>query len=460
MSAAKQFMAGWCGRAVWAALCMLWSAQTLQAAPRQTALVVDAYTGRTLYESGADAAVHPASLTKLMTVYMLFDALARKRITWASRIPISDHAAAQPPSRLGLQAGDSIDVRSAIKALVVKSANDIAAAVAEFLGGNEDRFAAMMTRRARALGLRRTVFRNASGLPDGEQVTTARDMAHLALRIADEFPEHFHLFSLRRFSYRGRSYRNHNGLLGRYPGANGMKTGYIRASGFNLVASVRRNRRHVIGVVFGGQSARRRNATMRRLLNAALPHASTRRSILRRAPQIAVRPRQRPSPRIAAAGRPGPRPVRANSPRLRMARVRTIDVRSRRPDGRNRGRAPVPAAVARRPVPVQQPDQSAPVRRGRPPATLNSQAARLARFATAPAPAALPPLTPARRSALGGAPSAGRYQIQVGAYRSEGEARSRLSAVHAQLRMLLANAQPVTIAVPGKPFYRARFAGF
>lgn len=435
------------------------------AAPRQAALVIDAHTGQTLYSHEADVLVYPASLTKLMTVYMLFEAMAERRLSWSTRIPISDHAASQPPSRIGLDAGDSIDVRAAVQALIVKSANDIASAVAEFLGGSEARFAQMMTRRARQLGLRQTVFRNASGLPDREQVTTARDMAWLALRIADEFPQHFHLFSQRRFTFRGRSYRSHNGLLGRYPGANGMKTGYIRASGFNLVASVRRNRRHVIGVVFGGRSARTRNATMRRLITAFLPRASTRRSILRQEPQLVARPPAvAPPRRIAVVGAaPRPRPVASPRLRLRMARVRTVDVRfGRRIAGDQResvqpGRraAPLPAPAAPTIAAPTQP--GSPAGGGRPPSTLNAQAARLARFAAAPAP---PAIAPARRSALGASPAAGRYQVQVGAYGSASEAMNRLSAIRSQLGSMLGGAQPITIPVPGKPLFRARFAGF
>lgn len=234
---------------------------------KYAALVMDAGTGRVLYESNADARRYPASLTKMMTLYMAFEALEQRRWSLNGRLPVTARATAQPPSKLGLRKGQTITVKNAILALVTKSANDIAVVLAEGLGGTESRFAAAMTRKARQLGMSRTTFRNASGLPDPGQVTTARDMAMLAIALMRDFPQYYHYFSTRNFSYRGATYRNHNGLLGRYDGVDGIKTGYIRASGFNLVASARRGGRRIIGVVFGGKTAAARNSHMASLLD-------------------------------------------------------------------------------------------------------------------------------------------------------------------------------------------------
>src|SRR5690606_19884338 len=195
-----------------------------------------------------------------------------------SRIKMTKWGAMAPPSKLGLKEGEEITVRNAIRALVTKSANDVARAVAEHIGGTEVGFGKMMTEKARLLGMSKTTLRNASGLPDAEQVTTARDMLTLALHLQDHFPQHYHFFSTRAFKYRGRTYRNHNGLLRTYPGTDGMKTGYIRMSGFNVVTSVRRGKRHVVGAVFGGKTAGRRNAEMRQLLNSTIRKASTKRT--------------------------------------------------------------------------------------------------------------------------------------------------------------------------------------
>lgn len=234
-----------------------------------TAIVVDAETGTVLYERGADVRKYPASLTKLMTLYMLFEALDDGRLTLDEPLSVSARAAGQPPLKLWLKRGRTIKVRDAILALITRSANDVATVVAEALGETEWRFAEIMTRRARELGMDRTTFRNASGLPNRRQRTTARDMARLARVLSLNFPHYYHYFAVRDFRYRGRLYRNHNRLLGLYPGAEGMKTGYIRASAYNLVASARRGGRRLIGVILGGRSARWRDRQIARLLDRA-----------------------------------------------------------------------------------------------------------------------------------------------------------------------------------------------
>jgi D-alanyl-D-alanine carboxypeptidase len=242
--------------------------------PRAASMVVDANTGAVLHNKGGDELVYPASLTKMMTLYMTFELIELGRLNYDSKIKMTQEGADAAPSKLDLDAGEELTVVDAIKALVTKSANDVAIALAMHIGGTETNFARLMTRKARELGMQNTTFRNASGLPDPEQKTTARDMITLGLRLQDDFPRHYRLFSTRTFSFRGKTYRNHNSLLTRYQGTDGIKTGYTRASGFNLVSSVRRNGKHVVAAVFGGDTARERNAKMQSLLSSALAKAS------------------------------------------------------------------------------------------------------------------------------------------------------------------------------------------
>ena len=241
---------------------------------RYAALVVDANSGRTLYEVNAQSARYPASLTKMMTLYMLFEALQQGRVSLATQIPVSANARSRPPTKIGFKAGESIDVQSAIQALATKSANDVAAAVAEFLGGSESEFARAMTARAGQLGMRSTVFRNASGLPDANQRTTARDMAVLGIALRRNFPRYYGYFGAREFAFRGRTIRGHNDLIGRVRGVDGIKTGYIRASGYNIVTSVNADGRRLVVVVMGADSARSRNDHVEELIARYLPQAS------------------------------------------------------------------------------------------------------------------------------------------------------------------------------------------
>lgn len=240
---------------------------------KHAAIVVDSDTGRTLYESHSTEPRFPASLTKMMTVYMLFDAMKSGRVNKATPIPVSVHASRQPPTKLGVKPGQSITAETAILALVTKSANDVAAAVGEYLGGSEEQFGAMMTAKARQLGMRGTTFRNASGLPDPEQQTTARDMAVLGIRLRRDFPQYYAYFSTQSFQFNGRTVNGHNRLLKRIPGADGIKTGFIRASGFNIVTSVSRGGRHLVGVVMGGDSGKARDDYAVAIMEHYLPPA-------------------------------------------------------------------------------------------------------------------------------------------------------------------------------------------
>ena len=229
--------------------------------------MLDAETGEVLRSRNADTKNYPASLTKLMTLYMLFEKLESGSISMATKLRVSKRAAGQPASKLGLSVGETITVRQAIKALAIKSANDVATVVAEAIGKTEWEFAQDMTKRARDLGMKNTRFRNASGLPNRRQLSSARDMGILAMAILRDFPDYYRYFSEIRFTHDGRVHKSHNKLLSSYPGMDGLKTGYIRASGFNLVASASRNGRRIIAVVFGGKTAKSRNSHMVKLLN-------------------------------------------------------------------------------------------------------------------------------------------------------------------------------------------------
>lgn len=232
-----------------------------------SSLVIDVTSGKKLHATNPDQRRYPASLTKMMTLYLVFDALDQHRLTLNSRLRVSRRAAAQPPTKLGLLPGRTIRVRDAILALATQSANDVAVAIAEGLAGSEPIFAARMTMTARRLGMRQTTFRNASGLHDRKQTTTARDMAQLGRALIVDFPHHYRIFATRSFNYANTRYENHNRLLGIYPGMDGIKTGYTQNAGFNLVASAVRQNRRILGVVMGSSSATERNWQMVALLN-------------------------------------------------------------------------------------------------------------------------------------------------------------------------------------------------
>ena len=425
----------------------------------RAALIIDANTGQDLHVHDADRPLYPASLTKMMTLYIVFDLMEQKRVSTSTKIQITPRCAGMPPSNLELEAGAAIPLREAVLALIVKSANDVACAIGENLAGSEDQFARIMTSKARQLGMHATTFRNASGLPDPAQVTTARDLATLAMRLAHDFPEHYKLFATREFSFNGHTHRSHNGLLHGFEGTDGIKTGYTRASGFNLVSSVRRGQKHVIGVVLGGVTAAQRNSTMRALLTQGLGRAKAMaRPLLVRRPapvaEPARPPEKAPVPRRVAeqpaAPTPTPTPVAARPPVVQAAILPQ--------------KSPPPAPVA-----AVAPAGSGP---GRPPATLQDQAAGKARAVTAVAAApGLAPVSPGARPAglgarpagvPGAAPAAGPFHIQIGAFSNETEAQRQLAAVSGRAGAVVAGHAPVTVPVAkdNLQFYRARFAGF
>lgn len=300
----------------------LWFAcASASAGGKHAAMVFDANSGQFLLNEDGDAPRHPASLTKMMTLYLTFETVESGRLSMSDRVVISEAAASVAPSKLGLDPGQDLSVAEAVKALITKSANDVAVALAERIGGSHSNFVRLMNTRARELGMTRTNFENASGLPNDDQITTARDMIMLGLALQDHFPGYFQLFSTRAFAFRGKSYRNHNTMLNNFSGIDGIKTGYTRASGFNLVSSVRRSGRHVVAAVFGGASAASRNGEMRRILTKALARAATRRTRkaseplvaklkLKAPPKVAARPKREPAERpVAATAAAQPPPV-------------------------------------------------------------------------------------------------------------------------------------------------------
>lgn len=478
------------------------------AATKHAAMVMDANTGKILHSRHGDAPRYPASLTKMMTLYMAFDLIEKGRMSYNSRIRISPNAASRPPSKLGLKAGTSIRAIDAIKALVTKSANDVATALAEHIGGSEANFARLMTQKARALGMTATVFKNASGLPDAQQKSTARDMLTLALALQDNHPKHYRLFKTRTFRYRGKTYRNHNTLLGSVQGVDGIKTGYIRAAGFNLVSSVRTDGKHVVAAVFGGKTARARNKTMRSLLSNGLKRAS-RRKTRRSKPLLVASPREVQAQRKRIARAPTPprkitaparelvrqshlrQPVQRKTapiasqprrPQIEIATVKRVNVLEPRQQDRPAARyaarptqqdtwsaqpgtfeAPAqprpPITRAAIPAPAQPSDtHRAP---GRPPSTLQAQLANMLSDS-----GAADRTLPGSYGLNGPDPSPlqlrGTHAVQVGAYASRSEAETRLAQIANRENLLVGKFPRVAIPVStGKGrLYRARFAGF
>ena len=270
-------------------------------APVGAYFLLDAETGRVIGAANADAVTYPASLAKMMTLYLAFRALNDGTLKLDQRLPISEYAASRPPTKLGLEAGDTITVRNLILGIVTRSANDAAVVLAEGLAGSEPAFCGRMNREARLLGMTRTHYDNASGLPEpGTNLTTARDVAQLALALYHDFPREFRYFSTREFDFRGRTIRGHDHLLSSYPGVDGIKTGYIRASGFNLATSALRNGHRLIGVVLGGRSAGTRDRQMESMLDAGFADLGV-------APVLASdRRKGQPQTLVAAAAPPVP----------------------------------------------------------------------------------------------------------------------------------------------------------
>ncbi|MDR6190268.1 D-alanyl-D-alanine carboxypeptidase (penicillin-binding protein 5/6) [Agrobacterium pusense] len=380
---------------------------SLHASPAQAGyahFIMDANTGKVLAARNADVLNHPASLTKMMTLYLTFEALHASKLRWDQKITMSKNGASVIPSKLYVRQGQTFTVREAVYGMIVKSANDMAEGMGDHLGGSEARFAEMMTRKARQLGMTKTVFRNASGLPNKSQVTTARDMAKLGLALQRDFPKEYGLFATQSFNFRGKRIRGHNNLMYRYQGMDGIKTGYTNASGFNLVSAVNHNGRRVVGVVLGGKTARSRDAQMAALLDKAVPQAS----------------RGRNTEQLVASANVS----------------RTFDVAAAVPPAA----VPLPMFAERRADPVAMQI-----------ATANADVADMMQVSAIPRPA--PAAAPAGQRS--------RWEVQIAATDSEAAARSLLANARSNIGNYSGIA-PYTEAVQSgsATLYRARFTGF
>jgi D-alanyl-D-alanine carboxypeptidase len=449
---------------------------------KDAALIIDGTTGKVLYARNHLEERHPASLTKMMTLYLLFDAIKKGQVSLNSTIPISAHAASQKPTNLHLRSGDAITVDLAIKAIVVRSANDVAAAIAEALGGTEGHFAELMTAKARALGMRNTFYHNASGLPDELQVTTAADLAVLARHLAYDFPQFYHYFATPAFSFRGTEYVTHDNLIGRYRGTDGIKTGYTGASGFNLVSSVVRENSHIIGVVMGGRTAIKRDREMIRLLDLAF-NASSRdpRLVARTQVPWQVALNTQPATGLANSGMVYALPAGpsdGDDEDTAERRADADDIVATRPVPAQ----PKPPVIAALKLPVPTP---APQR-----TTISTVAQRQAIAVPTPRPMpqnvpATPPKTvvasaatppkPVMRPVVLGEGDVGDngslraalglhdWTIQIGAFADLNLARAQLAAYAEKSMDVLGQAQRIVVpfqSVDGHTLYRARFGPF
>jgi D-alanyl-D-alanine carboxypeptidase len=456
--------------------------------PPSSSIVVDANSGAVLQSSNPDAIRHPASLTKMMTLYLLFERLQSGKLTLASELSVTAHAAAQSPSKLGLDAGDKISVEDAIKAVVTKSANDVAVVIGEALGSDEQNFARMMTAKARSLGMTNTTYRNASGLPDDAQVTTARDQSIIGRALRDRFPQYFHYFATRAFAFDGRTIRGHNHLLENLDGADGIKTGFINESGFNIVTSVHRGARYVVAVVFGGRTARARDARVASLVEQTMGKASPKRTAAlvvegwqAAKPQIQPQQEQEPQRTDSIARHiDEPRERHATSDMIgstapiRPIPVKTIAVHSSSmqktqlsavaPNSNRLSAAPSAPVRDVHITKADAPPATVEVQQLPTPASQNAIAQPvLQKAASQVAPqkvaSAVPLPISESKPAADAKPRAG-WMIQIGAFDDEKEAKHRLSAAQEKARELGA-ADPFTekVSKGAKSLYRARFAG-
>ncbi|MEQ1789778.1 MAG: D-alanyl-D-alanine carboxypeptidase family protein [Rickettsiales bacterium] len=253
-----------------------------------SALVVNANTGRVLYEKAAGGTRYPASLTKMMTLYLTFDAIKKGKLKMSDTLKASKKASMQQQTNISLKEGEKFPVRTAVESVIVRSANDSAVVLAEALGGTVWNFSLMMTKKARALGMKNTVFRNPHGLPDNQQFTTAYDMAKLGIALRRDFPEYYPMFKLTSFSHNGITYRGHNRVMARYSGVDGIKTGYINASGFNLVTSVKKDGYNLIAVIMGGTSSKARDDEMVHMLDRTFASLESKKRILSKSQELAM----------------------------------------------------------------------------------------------------------------------------------------------------------------------------
>ncbi len=452
---------------------------------KDAALIVDGATGKVLYARNERAERHPASLTKMMTLYLLFEALKQGKLTMQTPLPVSYHASIQKPTKLGLRPGTTIPVDLAIRSIVIRSANDVAVVIAEALGGTESHFAEMMTAKARQLGMRETNYHNASGLPDPLQISTAADLAVLGRHVAYDFPQYFPYFGLAGFKYKNTWYPTHDNLIGRYDGADGIKTGYTGASGFNLVSSVTRGTTHLIAVVMGGRTAVRRDMEMIRLLDQTFVQISANPMMVARATvpwqQVA---QNAPGPAIAGFSLPQVSNNRFASLSPLASNAQNVDEDAaeaiRAPDENfsvshvdakpaqapEAKKPPPPVAVAalapKGPVPVVRPT-------ARPDGFLAAAQGKLVQVAVnAPRPQMRPSLRDDdgegdTEPAVPAVSSGRNWTIQIGAYADKSLASAQLAAYAGKAQDVLARAAKIispTQTAEGHTLYRARFGLF
>ncbi len=430
---------------------------------KHAALVMDADTGAVMFEENGTAKRYPASLTTMMTLYMLFDAMRADKVSLSTKMTASKKAASQPQTNVSLRPGDKISVKDAIKALIVRSANDVAVVVAEHLGRTEWNFGVMMTSKARELGLKNTVFRNPQGLPDNRQYTTAQDMAILGAALRRDFPQYYNSFRIQEFTFKGRLYKGHNRVLGRFAGVDGIKTGYIRASGFNLVSSVKRDGFNIVAVVMGGNSGASRDDYMVSLLDRTfvqLDKIKDRPRYIATAPLPEMNPRRAEAERLAALGLVQGQQMadaqQAEKPRLQVMMEEKAADQARQAQAPSfslsfdDGEDDQPAQKAAPPlfradfVPPKAPTPAPLPPKG----TLDYQYAMLQQGSANPAESA--PL----------APSAGGkdWGVQVGAFRQEYQARAAVKKVFNLVQQDVKDAY-ITISSQGRPkptIHRAR----
>lgn len=429
---------------------------------RYASIVIEADTGYVVSAKNADKPLHPASLTKIMTLYMTFEAIQNGRLTKNTRVPVTKHAAFQEPSELGLAAGSTIRVEDAIYGLVTKSANDAAVVLAEAIGGSESGFAEMMTRRARQLGMKSTTFKNASGLHVKSQVSSARDMATLGQAMVRDFPRDYRYFSTKQFKYAGRTYANHNKLMNTYIGMDGIKTGFVNASGFNLVASAKRNGTRLIGVVFGGQTSKSRNDHMAQLLDLAFERINDVRvagALAQRQPQGAATTAAlsaTSSAVIKAAGNQQPLVTTAQNDRKTLPHFDAMGMVSEQGDQEEVAAAddllpmPKPAAIVRAPTTTAT-------------ATTLTAAELQARSANQNIISTASPQQLALATIPGAvAKGTGTWAVQVGAFSTHDAGMTALKAAHQRLPATITNRVEyviVPLMTNRGVIYRARMTG-
>jgi D-alanyl-D-alanine carboxypeptidase len=423
------------------------------AAAQYAGIVVDAKTGKVLYSEDADSLRYPASLTKMMTLYLTFEALEAGKISTSTPVPFSKRASAEPPSKLGVRSGRSITVEQAILALVTRSANDAATALGELLGGSEDRFGRIMTNKARALGMTRTTYRNAHGLPNNAQMTTARDQARLGIALRQHFPQYYSYFSTRSFRFGKQTIGNHNRLLGNVRGVDGIKTGYTRAAGFNLVTSAQAEGRSIVGVVLGGKSGGARDAQMRALVAKYLPAASRRGggdliAQTADAPTMQAQAVEQPAEAAVATGGSFNLPNSGPVPDFRYSGETTQSIEVAYAE---------PAKVSANPV----------LNENIVPNTLEAQSRKIGKAAPVPAAAVDNQIT--NSVAKAGAETAAAtgsaldgWVIQIGATPDKDQAMTLLENAKDKGGKALRGATPFTVAFASGDghLYRARFGGF